>query len=77
MSNVVKEKIVMRIKETFQQDGKKCISLSVKRGHSDGDGLEVNHTRLQSCWLIRTDVLDINELAPQKTVVQCMPHSSN
>lgn len=40
MSNVVKEKIVMRMKETFQQHGKKCISLSVKRGHSEGDGFK-------------------------------------
>ena len=43
MSNVVKEK---RVKGTFQQDGKKCVSLAVKRAHSEGDGLEITHRKL-------------------------------
>ena len=68
MSNGVKEK---RVKETFQQDGKKCVSLGVKRGHSEGDGLEVN---LQRCLWIMTDVSSVNDPISQKAVMQCVPH---
>lgn len=71
MSNGVKEK---RVKETFQQDGKKCVSLGVKRWHSEGDGLEVNHRKLQRCLWIMTDVSSLNDPVPQKTVMQCVPH---
>ena len=71
MSNVVKEK---RVKGTFQQDGKKCVSLAVKRAHSEGDGLGITHRKLQRCLWIMADVSYLNDPVPQKTVVQCVPH---
>lgn len=71
MSSVVKEK---RVKRTFQQDGKKCVSLGVKRAHSEGDGLEITHRKLQHCLCIMADVSYLNDPVPQKTVVQCVPH---
>ena len=46
----------------------------MKRWHSEGDGLEVNHRKLQRCLWIMTDVSSLKDPVPQKTVMQCVPH---